>query len=146
LYRYAAASEGIHDDHDHEDNMTFVGEHCEHVAEVLTPGETVAPPPLHVGNWAYFYVPLPPAGVSGSMSDGDAGAGGGSENRPLVIELAYPRSPAAAPMLFATKDKSAPRGAPLGGGAIPKLEAACASFWGSGPYGGAVQLLNSVDP
>jgi hypothetical protein len=106
-----------------EAETSFVGEHCEYAAEVLPPGETVTPPLLHIGQWQYFFVPFPDK-VGGDV-DYRAAA------RPLVVELAYPRSPAASPMLFATKASG------LGSAAdIPKLEAACASFWGSGPYGG----------
>ena len=116
-----------------EVGVKIVGEHCEHVAEVLVPGasESVAPPLLHVGRWQYFYVPLPPP-PSGDSAQSTSTSTSSSSSHPLVIELAYPRSPAASPMLFATKAVSSSAAATA---AVPKLEAACASFWGSGPYG-----------
>ena len=94
------------------------GDACARDVYPLPLDETVVPPPLHVGRWWYARVPVP------ARDDDDEK----TRDRELVIELAYPRSPDASPMLFAS---------PVGsdGGGAPRTRAACAAFQGAGPYG-----------
>ena len=104
-----------------EEGALRVGDHCEYVAEELSSRQVVAPPSLPIGSWAYFYV------LFDATDDDNL-----SRSYPLVVELAYPGSPASAPMVFATK--MTPR-AGSDTWRVPRLESGCASFWGSGPYG-----------
>ena len=98
-----------------------VGEHCEHVAATLEPGgETVKMPTLHIGQWAYAFVPSPK-----NVDE--------HKNHPLLVELSHGGTPAASPMLFATASNDAIDAD--GGIEVPSPDITCAAFWGSGPYG-----------